>query len=60
MKGIAILVVLGIVAWSALHWDQVSRSMDRAFIYASDNPAMFWTTGGVLALILAITLLRTK
>ena len=61
MKRLAIIVVLGVVVtWSAIHWDQLNRSMDSAFTYASDNPGTFWAAGGILAVILAVSLLRTR
>ena len=61
MKRIAVILVLGVVVtWSAIHWDQLNHWMDTAFTYASDNPGMFWAAGGILAVILGISLFRTR
>ena len=61
MRKIVIIVVLGAaVTWGVIHANDLQRTVDSVFTYASDNPGTFWTGVGVLAAILAVSIFGSR
>jgi len=61
MKRILVILALGGgIALAAAHRPELERRMEGVLNYAADHPGTFWTAGAVLALVIVLSLTRTR
>ena len=61
MKRILVILALGAgVTLAAAHRPELERRMDGLLNYAADHPGTFWMAGGVLALLIVLSLTRSR